>query len=170
MSKKYEWLGKYNNIVESYRSESDRAAAIFAASFLENRLGEMLRQFLVAHKDVDNSFEPYKPLSTFSSIIDISFALGLLTKEMKSDSTLIRKIRNHFAHHPEHVGFKDEPVKGYCSSLTTAKVDNSLKGNKLILTKPKDQYLFAMVISVIHYDRFIEAEKQRKIPKKVLSS
>ena len=43
-------------------------------------------------------FRGYGPLSTFSSRIDIAYALGLISAEIHQELTKIRNIRNLFAH------------------------------------------------------------------------
>lgn len=57
------------------------------------------------------------PLSTISSRIDLAYALGLLSKEMRRDLHLVRKIRNDFAHTSEKINFESERVVNLCKLL-----------------------------------------------------
>jgi DNA-binding MltR family transcriptional regulator len=97
----------------AYSDESDRAAALLIASFLESGLSDGLKRSLVEDDSVTRLFQAYGPLATLSGKIDIAFAVGLLTTEIKADLHLIRKIRNHFAHHPDLTDFTEAPVRDW---------------------------------------------------------
>jgi hypothetical protein len=58
-------LIKYNVMVDLFQKESDRAAAILAASFLDNTLRKLLLAHFVDHSQVTERFEGDRPLSTF---------------------------------------------------------------------------------------------------------
>lgn len=105
---------KMNIVAEE---ESDRSAAILTASFIDDLLSEMLQAFLIEDKEVKNLFKGYSPLSSFSARIDVAYALGLITAEMKADLNVIRKIRNHFAHHWDNTGFEIAPVSDFCQNF-----------------------------------------------------
>ncbi len=107
----------FHQIVESYKQESDRSAAILTASFLEEILEKAIRDFLIEDQFVDTLFKGHSPLSTFSAKIDSAYALGLITKDMKRDLDTIRKIRNYFAHNWNVVSFDDSPVSDFCRNL-----------------------------------------------------
>jgi DNA-binding MltR family transcriptional regulator len=160
-----DWVNQYNEIVTVYRNESDRGAAILAASFLDNEITKRLKGFLVEHRDMKDLFKGYGPLNSFSAKIDISFAFGLLTLEMKSDLNLIRKVRNHFAHYPADTIFNASPIKEYCANLTTAKGIPLVDGRKLQKETPRDQFLFAVALAIALFDRAVSAEPARTIPK-----
>lgn len=160
----YEWLRNYNEIVPHLRGESDRAAAILGASFLESAMRERLADFLVDDPASPKLFEQYQPLSSFSALIDVAFCLGLLTQEMKADLNMIRKIRNHFAHHPEHSTFDMPPVNDWCRVLTTAKSLPTQDGGVWHVKGPRDQYLFALALNLTYFDRFVGASTRRTVP------
>ena len=168
MNEKYHWLNDYNKIVKIYENESDRGVALLAASFFEHVFGEKLKSFFVTDKSVEPLFKGYGLLASFSGKIDVSYALGLLTSDMKSDLNLIRKIRNYFAHHPEYTNFADSPVKDFCANLTTAKGIPTQDEGLFRKDNPRDQYLFAVILSLVYFDRFIQAEPRRSIPPKPL--
>jgi len=108
----------WNSILDSYQNETDRAAAILASSYLESYLGECIKSFLVDHKSIEKIFEGYSALATFSARTDMAFALGLITEELKHNLYYIRKIRNHFAHHPKVTSFADSHVRNLCSNFS----------------------------------------------------
>jgi DNA-binding MltR family transcriptional regulator len=107
-------------------AQSDRAAALVAAAYLEERLREAIRAlFTDAVVQVKESgqtvesrlFEGTGPLATFSAKISIALALGLVGPESLRELHLIRKIRNEFAHNAEPLGFGDSPVSDWCREL-----------------------------------------------------
>ena len=158
------WIARYNEIVPHFHQESDRAAAILAASFLESALRERLSEHLVDDSGTKRLFAAYSPLSTFSAVIDMSFALGLMTRNMKSDLALIKKIRNHFAHHPEHTSFGSSPVSDWCRGLTTAKGIPIVDGAMWQAEEPREQFLFSIVHALVYFDRLVGAAGRRVIP------
>ena len=162
---KYAWIGGHNEMIAKLREESDRAAAILGASFLESELRKRFMDFLVDDRSTQKLFEAYHPLSTFSALIDVAFGLGLLTRRMKTDLTYIRKIRNHFAHHPEHATFETAPVADWCRELTTAKGIRTQDGTLWREEGGRNQYLFALGTALTYFDRFVGASTRPKVPR-----
>ncbi|MCQ1766097.1 hypothetical protein NOJ28_11175 [Neorhizobium galegae] len=80
--------------------ETDRGAVLVAASFIEGQLGEVIKGFLIHHGAVKDlmSGSMGAPLQSFGSRISMAFSLGLITEKERDDCTIIRKIRNKFAH------------------------------------------------------------------------
>jgi len=161
MTDKYNWIASYNNIVKDYHNESDRAAALLAASFLENQIKEKLQDYFPCNNKIKEIFNAYHPLSTFAGKIEISYALGFLTDRMKADMLLIKKVRNYFTHHPEYVDFEAEPIRGYCTSL---ELPNLITDNSDSTDSMKSRYLYAIVLVLMYFDRFISNEEKREIP------
>ncbi len=156
---KPEWIARYNEMAQLYNQESDRGAAVLAASHLEQYLGERLRALLVDDASVDELFKGYGPLSTFAARTDMAFALGLMTRDMKSDVSLIRKIRNHFAHHPEFASFNNPPAKDWCDRIAQGIRD---KKGVIQLDGSRMTYIIA-IARVIHYLEQIGRGQQRRV-------
>ncbi|MGC4004703.1 MAG: hypothetical protein QM811_16915 [Pirellulales bacterium] len=98
--------------------ESDRGCALFAGAFLDVQLVELLKLYLVVNTSIDKElFKGTSPLSTFSSRITISYYLGLVSKSLKGELDIIRKIRNEFAHELRVNSFEIETVKNRCVAL-----------------------------------------------------
>ena len=131
-------LVDYNKIVESFHKESDRGAAILASSFIEVFLEKLIRHFLRKDTIVNKLFDGYGPLSTFASKSDMAFSIGYINKNIHRDLKFIRKIRNHFAHHPGEASFDKNPVKDYCKELSTAQS----------CYNPKSMYLISVGLAV----------------------
>jgi hypothetical protein len=130
----------YNEIVNAFHGETDRAAGILAAAWLDNYLGQALRYFLVQDEKetaelVGNEKRVEQPLGPFRVRGRALYLLGLISKEDYEDIGYISKIRNRFAHHPGITSFDDQQVKDWCSNLNSAK--------KGMGQNARDNYLFS---------------------------
>jgi DNA-binding MltR family transcriptional regulator len=93
-------LGDWNNMVHAFHAESHRGAAVLAGGFVEHVLGFYLRAMSAVPSAAEELFSPLGPLSSFSQRITVGYAFGLFRESYYHDLTCIRRIRNHFAHHP----------------------------------------------------------------------
>ena len=114
-------LADYQSMVTLFQNESDRGAAVLAGSYVENHLGLYLRTKMIAPSVAERIFSSDGSLSTFSQRIDFSQAFGFLSKAQCADLHLIKKIRNHFAHHPKEASFSDKPVSDWVENLIASK-------------------------------------------------
>jgi DNA-binding MltR family transcriptional regulator len=110
-------LTTYNEFVGRFHSESDRAAAVLAGGYLDSFLENALRSVFISGGIVDELFEGHGPLRSLSSKIAMTNALGLATDALARDMNLIRKIRNHFAHHIWDATFDIAPVSDWCREI-----------------------------------------------------
>jgi hypothetical protein len=101
----------WNLLVPNLAKESDRGAAILAASFVENYLGSFLKSKTRNDRVTKNLFGTVGALSSFSQRIDVAYAFRFIEKHLYDDLTTIREVRNHFAHHPFDASFDDEKVQ-----------------------------------------------------------
>lgn len=107
------------------KGESDRAAAVLGAAFLDALLDKALRKRLLPSLD-KNAFENNGPLATFASRTTITHALGWIDADTKADLDLVRRIRNEFAHDPNHqLSFESQQIKSRTSQL---KVMSAIEG------------------------------------------
>lgn len=121
-------LGK--TIEEAYRyhqsliDESDRGAAILAASYFEEWLRErIMSKFVDLSGEMESRiFDGYGPLSTFAAKIDIAYALQLYDDRTRVGLHTVRKIRNIFAHSPVPLQFDDRKVAELCRTLAPEQV------------------------------------------------
>lgn len=103
--------------------ESGRGQVLISSGFLEQQLNDILQAFMVANSGTDTLFEGGNaPLGTFSSRIAACFALGLISEDEHHDLSLIRKIRNDFAHNI-HTSFETPSVVSRCSQLLSRAKD-----------------------------------------------
>src|SRR5215510_6480724 len=63
------------------QKDSDRAAGLFTAAYLDARLEELLRTYFVSDEQIaDAVLDSSQPVGTFSARIDLAFLLGLLSR------------------------------------------------------------------------------------------
>ncbi|WP_139225649.1 hypothetical protein [Paracidovorax konjaci] len=110
-------LDDYQDMVAMFHSESQRGAAVLAGSYLENFLGTYLESRMVDKSMSDKIFGASGPLSSFSQRIDFAHAFGFLQPKVCRQLHLVRKIRNHFAHHPKEASFSASPAKDWVTNL-----------------------------------------------------
>ncbi|EIV8661244.1 hypothetical protein MA784_004663 [Vibrio parahaemolyticus] len=113
-------------VMESeFAGASDRAAVIVGAPFLDELLKEILINYLVP--DTKNSdkelFNGSGPLSTFSSKINMSYRLGLISNQERTLLNCIRGIRNDFAHQLSKADFSTDSLSQRAKNLS---IDKSL--------------------------------------------
>ncbi|GGY11272.1 hypothetical protein GCM10007160_42860 [Litchfieldella qijiaojingensis] len=108
---------QHNDIVTLFHSESDRGAAVLSGSYVENVLGNYLRHKMTDKSLAEELFNTNGPLSTFSQRIAVAQAYGFITRDTGETLNYIRKIRNHFAHHPFEASFNESPVRDWTERL-----------------------------------------------------
>lgn len=145
-------ITNYSKIVRLYHGESDRAAAILAGSFAESFLEKFLKACMIDDLVVEELFQGYSPLSTFSARIACGYAFGSIGPGIKNDLTYIRKVRNHFAHHPAETSFEVSPVRELCANLSSAKPTQDQDGKDWTVKDARSQYLLAvsMTVAILH--------------------
>jgi len=103
---------------------SDYEAAMLSASLLEYMLMQAITtKFIPLGKDhLDSLFshDGAGPLCTFSAKIKLSYALGILSPETRSQIERIRIVRNHFAHHKDKTSCDDSGTLTSWDSSTMA--------------------------------------------------
>ena len=97
--------------------ESERGTALIVGEACNERLGMMLGRLFV------EDTEPHllrHALGTFSSRIEICFALGLISPDERDDLRLVARIRNsaaHFTGGSNQFSFSEDATANACRSL-----------------------------------------------------
>ena len=92
---------------------SDHACAMLAGAAISEGLGDLLKLYFIKLEkdDTERLFHGQgAPLGDFSSRTSVSFALGLITPQERLAATVVRKIRNHFAHTLDQFDFSNELI------------------------------------------------------------
>lgn len=116
----------YQSMVEMFKQESDRGAAVLAGSYVENHLGLYLKSRMIDQSVAERMFSSEGALSTFSHRIDLAQAFGFLSKQQCEDLNLIKKIRNYFAHHPKKASFSKKPISDWVHNLVASRTKLTL--------------------------------------------
>jgi len=111
-------IAELSDFLREFNNESDRGAALTAASMLDELLKEILNAYLADVPERDDLLVGfYAPLGTFSSRTSAVYALGLIQQNEYEEIKLIRKIRNEFGHKWKSVSFNSGRVADFCRQL-----------------------------------------------------
>ena len=104
------WQNEFKKVFEE---ETDRGAAIYAASLLDIALETLLKTYFVPkNSNKDELFGDFhSPLSDFHTKILITYRIGLISQKLFSDLLIIKRIRNRFAHTIKQSTFDDDETK-----------------------------------------------------------
>ena len=142
-------INDYEDMVELFRSESDRGAAVLAGSYVENFLGIYLKSRMADQSLSTKIFSPNGPLATFAQRIDFAQAFGFLSEVLCEELHLIRKIRNHFAHHPKSASFAASPAREWVASLRSSTEVSFPDERKFKVDEPKVAFLISAGMFVV---------------------
>jgi mannitol operon repressor len=88
---------------------------------------DTLAAFLIKNASAEVLLSGFNaPLGTFSARIAACHALGLISDHEADQSTILRRVRNEFAHEVE-VTFDSGRVKGLCNNLSVPDRDKDAK-------------------------------------------
>ena len=111
-------IQQLGHFLSEFNKEGDRGAALVAASMLDERLEEILSNFLIdtpTSKELLHGFNA--PLGTFSARAAAAHSLGLIQENEFKEITVIRKIRNEFGHGWKTISFESGRVADLCRQL-----------------------------------------------------
>lgn len=105
---------------QELQKETDRGLPLVAAALIDELLSETLRGFFIENGSPDKLLNGASaPIGTMSARVNLCHALGLIDDYEKSETELIRKVRNRFAHARHGLSFGDATIKGLCSSFSS---------------------------------------------------
>lgn len=108
----------------SLNRETDRGCALMACAYLEDRLGEAFKKYLVDDEKIKNEILGNSgPIGSFSAKVKLAYLLGKIPKEVFRDLDTIRKIRNQFAHNPQQIDFNTQQIKDICLNICSIELD-----------------------------------------------
>jgi hypothetical protein len=106
-------------ILEEIEKQTDRAAALIATSYLEDRLVEAIKARTVRDQNVEKDmFRNSGPLGSFSAKIDLGFMLGLYDGVVRKMLHTVRDIRNEFAHVAQPRDFNSQRIADLCKNIS----------------------------------------------------
>jgi hypothetical protein len=98
----------WRNADDDFINESDRSLIILMSTRVEDALQVCVEEAMprISKRLSERLFSPLKPLSTFSSRIDIANALGIIENSHAKNLHFLREIRNQCAHAKQHLSFE----------------------------------------------------------------
>ena len=107
---------------KEFYGESDRACVILQASWTELMVERAVRSRLRGTRSGE-LFGRNGPLSNFSNKISMAYSMGIFAEKTRHDLTLIRELRNGFAHCQLPLRFKMPIVKTMCDNMQLPDLD-----------------------------------------------
>jgi DNA-binding MltR family transcriptional regulator len=155
-------------LYDTFSKESDRGAAIVSAAYLNERLGDLLKSFLIDdNEEVPRllSTSQFTPLGNFYAKTLAAYCLGLISKNEYEDLDGIRGIRNDFAHRQKDMSFTDADVDSKCKQLLLWRPFEDL----LKPGSARDIFLFttSLLLSLLEMRALRAAKQQRKAPREM---
>lgn len=107
-----------SSFLSEMNKETDRGAALVAASYLEERLLILLENFMIESADSSALLRGRNaPLGTFSARNNAAYCLGLLNQHEYDEIEVIRKIRNEFGHKWRGLSFDSQNIRDLTANL-----------------------------------------------------
>jgi mannitol operon repressor len=155
-------LKDLSKFLHELQTESDRGLALVGASVIDDKLASSIRSFLadckVVHRLVDDA---NAPLGSFSSRVNACLALGLIDQFEYEEITLIRKVRNEFAHGLHGTTFGTEPIAGLCSTLKSQLPEGA--GHPTSDSRFRFMNAVVSIVTRLYYRPEWVAQERRKI-------
>ena len=102
----------WNEFEKEFHDESDRAVVVLAAAKLDEYLRIVISKRLISttkSSQEDDLLGSNRPISTFSSRIELAYRIGLIDSKTSRTLNLIRRLRNDFAHGPPGMSLNLSP-------------------------------------------------------------
>jgi DNA-binding MltR family transcriptional regulator len=158
-------------ILEEIEKQTDRAAALIAVAYLEERLLAAIKSRLVNDgKTHDKIFRGSGPVSAFSAKIDLAFLLGIYDAKVQKMFHTVREIRNEFAHEPQPRDFKSQRISDLCenvSIIASFNIKNNTTGVEFDVQLKPDGTSKTSFMNAIKYLLLVADTEIKKIPHRV---
>ena len=103
------------------KSSSDRSVAILIAAVVERMVADLIADNLPRHSAevLRRLYARDGALSSFFSVINLGYAMGLYDDKIRDDLDIIRRIRNSFAHTRKPINFGTIEISDECKKIKT---------------------------------------------------
>lgn len=156
-------LAEFYPYLELLREESDRGKVLISTGFIEDQLKNVLLAFMLESSQAEELVSSTNaPLGTLSAKISSCYVLGLVSEVEHHDLTLIRRIRNDFAHNL-HTSFTTQSVIDRCKLLRLKAHDYSSEKMGDVTVNPSGQFqtaAVALIMNLTNRPHYV-AEKRR---------
>jgi DNA-binding MltR family transcriptional regulator len=154
------------HIIQMWHTQpgDDRSQAIVAGALLEQSLEyALLSHFVLTEAEMRELFADQVEggISSFAAKIKLAFALGIVEKTMRKELTLIKNIRNVFAHTRASVTFDDREIIAACDDLKLPKTVGNLPGLETI--NAKDKYAISIKLLYLYLAHDKKPKEERRL-------
>lgn len=158
-------LEDWEGFQAEFQEASDRAVAVLGAALLDAELERLLTWFLVDdEKEVQPLFQALGPFGSFGAKTKIAFTLGLISRDEYDDLSIIRTVRNDFAHGLHGLAFEDRSIKDRCLSLRIPVRTPALLHAAHVAGSPRGLFVWATLMLKNSLDlRMIFAREERRV-------
>ncbi|PFE05058.1 transcriptional regulator [Bacillus sp. AFS023182] len=112
----------FKEFEKEVENSSDRGLVLVCGSIIDQLLNELLKTLLIKSDSVEKDlFKVNGVLGTFDSKIQMSYYLGLISQNEKSNITYLQRIRNKFAHQFVDISFKNPDIINVCRNFEIPK-------------------------------------------------
>jgi DNA-binding MltR family transcriptional regulator len=108
-------------LYELLSTEADFPCVVVSLSFIDQCLASLLHRFFIDGSTADRLLDHRGALGSFIARVDLSYCLGLITKELFQNLHVLGEIRNVFAHSRFKLSFDSPRIKDLCELLTFPK-------------------------------------------------
>ena len=158
----YPHLEKFWPYLDIIQNESPRGRVLVSTGFIEQQLKDILLSFMLPLAPVEDLLEGANaPLGTFSARISSCFVLGLIREIEHHDLTIIRKIRNEFAH-DIHTNFETRSVIDRCRELKMKAPDYTSEQMGEVKVNPQGQLesaAVALIMNLINRPHYVAQKR-----------
>lgn len=104
-----EFLKIFNELMESFKQESDRGCVLVIGTFIERELNNGIEKRLINKTNNDDLVS--RIIQSFGAKIDLSYRLGIITPPEQKIFHQLRMLRNDCAHKIEEQNFSKDHFK-----------------------------------------------------------
>jgi mannitol operon repressor len=133
--KKHPHLHEFFPFLHDLSFESDRGQVLLCCAYLDDLLRDTLKAFFIEGSEADRLLEGFNaPIGTFSARVTTAYCCGLISELEHRELTILRKIRNEFAH-SKTAAFSDKKISDLCANLALSVPD--IPGNRIVAPSPR---------------------------------
>lgn len=142
----------YDDFVKEFIPESDRAAVVLGAAYIEELLGELLAASIIGLSAAASKELLKRDLQGYERRAKIAHAFGLISNEELADIKDVGTIRNKMAHVTAGYDFSEKMVVGLCGQFRVARFHfgAAARGPKWTPRHQFDAAVALLCISLLH--------------------
>ena len=157
-----DYLTPLTNFLSVSSNETDRGKVLVATSQIDGMLEDILRAFLMDSVPTDQLFAgPNAPLSSLFNKANLAKSLGLIDDNEHQAISIMRKIRNDFAH-SVHANFDNPRTSDQVANLTFG-LKSLVDQSDPIIESPKTRFSMSavsIISSLYNRAHFVSRQKR----------